>query len=203
MPNLPSFVRTCLKVKPQATDPVILMARIAGLLPFIFLLGCSSAPTSIADQQTATDPSTGGLLQTARALKTGTYEQYLQAKRNELWHWQSEQTKQHHAIMALKEQQTRFEQEKVSLAKTTNSYAHHAQTSQERIKDLNQQRAELVTETQHLKSATQQLDQTIKAQAQQRGEKQQRTSALLAERERLRQALKLMINSDSSLASDL
>ena len=203
MPNLLSFVRTCLKVKPQAIAPVILMARIAGFLPFIFLMGCSSVPQSIADQQTATDPSTGGLLQTTRALKIGAYEQFLQAKRAELRDWQAEQTKQRSAIMGLKEQQNRLEQEKVSLAKTTNSYAHQAQTSRERIKALNQQRTELVTETQHLKSATQQLDQTIKAQAQQGGEKQQRISALLTERERLRQALKLMINSDGSLAGDL
>ena len=202
MPNLFSFVRTYLKAKPQATASVILVARIAGLLPFIFLLGCSSAPTSIADQQTATDPSTGGLLQTAQALKTGAYEQYLQAKRTELRHWQSAQIKQHSAIIGLKEHRTRLEREKASLAKTANSHAHHTQTSQERIQALNQQRTELVNETQNLQAAAQQLDQTLKTQTQQRVEKQQRISALLAERERLRQALKLMINSDGSLTEE-
>ena len=173
------------------------MLQAGGFVPILFLVGCSSSLGANPTQPAATHPSSGGLLNTLHALKTGEYEQYLQAQRAELRNWQSQQTKQQMAIKQLQAQQARFQQEASSLTQTSISYTQRTQQSQHKIKTLSQQRTKLATETQALQTASQQLEQTKQRQAQQASAQQQRINALLAERERLRKALKLMINSDN------
>lgn len=189
-----------MKHKPSINAPKLALAsllRAGGVLPTIFLVGCSSISAVNTRPPTDKHPAGGDLFTTLQALETGQYEKYLQSQRSELRYWQQEQTKQKTALTQLQAQQARLRQEARSLTQASIADTQRKQDSQHKIQTLSQQRQALSTETQNLQAATRQLEQAKQQQTEQASEQQQRIKALLAERERLRKALKLMINSDS------
>ena len=78
--------------KPLSVALLILLKPTVSLM-LICLTGCVAFPRNASNQLSVVDPSTGGLLETMQALKTGLYAQHLQLQRNELHRWQNKRKK--------------------------------------------------------------------------------------------------------------
>lgn len=185
--------------KPLSVALLILLKPTVSLM-LICLTGCVTDPKNTSKQPLVTDPSTGGLLETMQALKTGLYAQHLQLQRNELHRWQNANIQQQVTANKLKAAKEKTGNEVDNLAQTVSNHSKQIENSQKSIQALSQQHAKLVANIKTIELATQQLAQKAQQQLAQRQTEQQRIASLVVERDRLRQALSTLIQTDSSLS---
>lgn len=170
-----------------------------GLTFIIFqLLGCTTLAKNVHQPLARADPSSGGLLQTLKALETGLYEQHLQWQRVELGQWQNQSHKQQQTAKQLHAEKMRASHELAALTQAASNKNKQIENKKKSIQVLNQEHIKLIADIKALELANQQLGQQIQTQLTKRPTEQQRFVALVTERDRLRQAFKTMLKGDSS-----